>query len=220
MRMKTWRDLHAVGTSKVVNTSFIWLALIPFLSRCLDALHEGKHLPFNFIAFYYAAFFFTLASLIFNLKCPVVIKLTPTFGSFKAGGYSLLELKNWFHDMATAKDGSSRDSELIRQFLSHLKAKPAGTIIETYEEMIKGTAGPKVLSTFWQTVAKDDDMLAEVHDLSVKEAEKKSPYWRNTATVLYSIGFVLFGLVAILNLIVVSKISWQVLKEFFSAASA
>lgn len=208
--MKTWRDLHAVGTSKVVNTSFIWLALIPFLSRCLDALHAGSHLPFNFIAFYYAAFFFTVASLIFNLTCPVVIKLTPTFGAFKAGGYSLLELKNWYHDMATAKDGASRDLKLIQQFLSHLKVTD-GVSVEGYVDLMKGTAGKTQLERFWQTLAKDDDMLSEVHDLTIGEAEKKHPNWRRAAAVLYIIGFILFGLVAILNLIVVSKISWQVL---------
>ena len=63
---QSWTDLHAVGSSKVVNSAFIWLVIIPFLSRVLLAISSeyGKDLklPLNFLAFYYAAFFFTIAA--------------------------------------------------------------------------------------------------------------------------------------------------------------
>jgi hypothetical protein len=214
--VNTWRSLHAIGTSKVVNTSFIWLALIPFLARVLDALHAGERLPFNFVAFYFAAFFFTLASLIFNMACPVVIKLSPTFGAFKSGGYSLLELKNWYHDMATARDGTSRDTNLVRQFLSNLGA-PDNVSATEYPDLMSGAAGSSLLSRFWSYPAVSDDHLAQVHNLTIGEAEKKNIGWRKGAAILYVIGFILFGLVALLNLCVVAKVSWQVIKASWQA---
>src|SRR5689334_15711854 len=100
----TWASLHDIGTSKIVNTSFIWLAIIPFLSRALDALHAADTriptLPLNFSAFYFAAFFFAIGALIFRLHCPTVIKLAPNFAALKAGNFSTIEFRRWFVEVA------------------------------------------------------------------------------------------------------------------------
>lgn len=212
----TWGGLHDVGTSKVVNTSYIWLALIPFLTRALEALHAaGTHvptLPFNFIAFYYAAFCFTAGAAVFNLFCPKVIKLTPTFGTFASEQYSLIELKNWWHDMVMDEPRPEERARLLEQFL--LLEKPNQGI--SYPVLDKSEVDAKILNNFWEENAwTKRDALPLLHDLAVKYAEKLNPNWRRFATAMYGIGFILFGVVVVLNLFVVAKETGRIIAPMF-----
>ncbi len=204
----SWTELHALGSSKIVNSAFIWLIIIPFLSRVLLTLNSeyGKDitLPFNFLAFYYAAFFFTVASAVFNWNCPTVAKLAPTFGSFKAGGYSALELKNWYHDMVPSPTSpSKRNGELIIQFLTNVR-QSHGLSPEEYAENISRLAGPNTMANFW-LIQIPENKLPDAHDLAIGIANKGNAFARLVATISYQLGFLLFGVVIIYNLTAVVK---------------
>lgn len=203
---RSWTDLHDVGSSKVVNSAFIWLVLIPFLSRVLVALSaeygRDVKLPFNFLAFYYSAFFFTIAAAVFNWKCPTVAKLAPTFGSFKAGGYSAVELKNWYHDMVPSPvNPEFRDGQRIVQFMTNVRSVDSLTQ-EEYANELSRVAGPKLMVNFW-LIEVPEHRLPDAHNLAVQVSNGMNPIARCAATVCYGIGFLLFAVVAVLNLVTV-----------------
>lgn len=225
----TWAKLHAVGTSKIVNTSFIWLAAIPALSRLLDAAHQAIHtaafhlvehgatkaaaqianldtrVPFNFIAFYYAAFFFTLAALLFQWFCPKVIKFAPSFGAFKTGGYSMVELKHWYHDMVpSSKYPTERDPQKIKDFIDCLMGSE-NIGADALGEILDGKAGHSLMDPFWSDLPLEPRRAPHAHQKAIEEAETKHPVARKLAAIFYGIGFLLFAIVALLNLYVVLR---------------
>ena len=205
---RSWTELHDIGSSKVVNSAFIWLVLIPFLAKVLFAIHAefgpDLKMPFNFLAFYYAAFFFTIAAALYQWKCPNIVKLAPTFGAFQEGGYSPLELKKWFHELAESPHGpQDRDGELVIQFLQNAGA-PANLSPAGYVDLMSKSASANLMGTFWQ-YSIPPDKLPAVHDLTISLANRKSGVARSFATACYALGLVLFALVVLLNLRAVVK---------------
>lgn len=217
MGLKSWTGLHDVGTSKIVNSSFLWLALIPFLSRLLESIHAwtkyAPTLPFNFVAFYFAAFFFAVGALIFNWKCPTIAKLAPDFGAFRAKGYSPVELKNWFHSLAGSKIyPSERDPEMILQFRSLVTGSDNLSKDDLTGKFSKKATG-RMMAEFWGLDI--SARLAEVHNHTLNVANIRHPVWRTVASLAYTFGFILFGIVAMVNLGVVAKATWGLIQPWF-----
>jgi len=219
MGLKTWTGLHDVGTSKIVNSSFIWLALIPFLSRLLESIHAWTKftptLPFNFVAFYFAAFFFTLGSIIFNWKCPTIAKLAPDFGVFKAKGYSSIELKDWFHALAGSTVHADKcDPEMILHFRSEATESENLSDDDVIGRNLK-KATPKMMDEFWRLNI--ESRLANIHKHTLNTANTRFPVWRLMASIFYTVGFALFIVVALVNLYVVTRATWDLLKSSLSS---
>ncbi|TXN37718.1 hypothetical protein FVB32_05365 [Flagellimonas hymeniacidonis] len=99
-----WVLISALGKNKIVNSSYIYLFIVPVLAKLLSKvnsplifLFNGKEheliieLPFNWTIFYFSALFFTIGSIIYNWRAPSIIKENKSFGSF------LIAKKNMDH---------------------------------------------------------------------------------------------------------------------------
>lgn len=203
--------MRNLGMSKVVNTSFIWLALIPFLARVLDSIKEvggaKLALPFNFEAFYFAAVCFTIASMIFAIWCPDIVKLAPDFGTFVTKGHSGRELKRWFHKLAPSKNHKGEiDIGPITQFFEN-----AGFSVELSKkdlgDFFAGKAPNELMGKFWSIDIQNK--LADLHDFTLNQSNCRSPVARWFAAIFYILGFLLFACVAASNLVAVFSITMR-----------
>lgn len=225
----TWVDLHGVGTSKIVNSSFIALAAIPALSRLLALGHEGiaamkahiaahggstksleaveaaMQLPFNFVAFYYAAFFFAVAAVLFHFFCPKILKLAPSFGAYQTGGFSFVELKHWYHDMVPSPEGRhARDAQKITAFIESIVGRDQLRGDE-YAESKKVSAGGKLMGAFWNDLPGEQKRAPHAYQLALVEAETKHSVVRRLTAFFYGLGFLAFIIVAFVNLAAVAS---------------
>jgi hypothetical protein len=193
--------LQGLGTNKAVNSSLIWLLVFPFLTRIVDSLEPRigviLDIPFNFIMLYFAAFFFTVASVLFQVFCPRLVKLAPTFGTFVAEKHSDLDLKKWFSELVTSRRLGGTDAKLVFQFLSLIKGNDNASAQQT-TELISGTAGHAILDPFWGTPA--GDKLSYAYDFAQGIAEKRCDWARFFASVCYILGFACLALIFIHNI--------------------
>lgn len=78
-----WRTLDSLLSSKLVASTFFWLAAIPILARATEQLPEilsfelstvlielPLTLPFSWLALYFAALFFGAARIVYLAACP------------------------------------------------------------------------------------------------------------------------------------------------------
>src|SRR2546427_7666401 len=94
-----WDSLSRVGQVQALKTSYFFFLVVPVLARLLS--HVGKDhvisilgaqfhihldLPFSWKVFYFASVFFSLGALIYQIRCPAIIKDFRNFADFKAQG--------------------------------------------------------------------------------------------------------------------------------------
>src|SRR6266404_1085106 len=92
VRAVTWSDLRGLGTNPVLKSSYFWLAFVPIAAKLLLQLKQpfvfkvlGKehmlylHLPFSWYIFYFSAVAFAIATALFGLFCPRIIKRYSSF---------------------------------------------------------------------------------------------------------------------------------------------
>ncbi len=104
-----WSSLRALGTSRTVKSSYLWLMLVPVIAKCLSAVNEvttftilGANisvplsLPFSWKAFFFAALSFAMADLVWHIKCPDIIKKYSNYADFVSQGRTVLDAKYYF----------------------------------------------------------------------------------------------------------------------------
>lgn len=208
LRGITWSDLRRFGTNPVLKSSYFWLAVVPIAAKLLLQLKQpfvfallGKehtlylHLPFSWSLFYFSAVAFAIASALFGLFCPRIIKQYSSFGEFYGESSGARELLNHLWTL-----GKKTRDDLM-------------PILYTEAATIRGIANPQhpgnppALAIEVQTMirrVKREEMtdlfttLREAHDRRFLKV-------RITIMISYSVGFVLIGIVALQNLIWVSQ---------------
>lgn len=94
-----WSQLSAFGNSKILSTSYIWLAIVPIGAKLLSSVNEqvvlfggltiNMTLPFSWKAFFFAAISFSIANLAYRITCPEPLKLFKDWSDFKQKGSPL-----------------------------------------------------------------------------------------------------------------------------------
>ncbi len=97
----SWVTIRALGKNKILNTSYIWIVLVPIIAKLLEKAPEvikleifgamteiPLELPFSWGVFYFSAVCFFFASIIFILFCPAIIKRFADFSDFLGSGES------------------------------------------------------------------------------------------------------------------------------------
>lgn len=92
-----WILLSKLGHSKFIKSFNIWIVLVPFFAKLFERLPDHMdiilfktkipltfQLPFNLTIFYCCSVFFGIASVIYSLRCPAVIKDYQDAGDFLA----------------------------------------------------------------------------------------------------------------------------------------
>lgn len=95
----TWGALGTLGKSRALNTSFLWLLIVPLAAKLIGALHDPAlynngglgvlarmELPFSWKLFYWSAALFAVGGVLYRLFCPRLIRDYSSYGEFRHDG--------------------------------------------------------------------------------------------------------------------------------------
>lgn len=113
----TWRTLKGIADSAAVKSSFIWLLVIPLLAKALEKINDNMQfnffgneivitttLPFSWQHLFWAACWFSVANIIYLLRCPELVKTYKTFTDFEADGKGQLQINAVLKSLAWVND--------------------------------------------------------------------------------------------------------------------
>lgn len=185
-----WDDLNRVGKSRLLQSSYVWLLLVPMAAKALSAIEnplilkgisDGLRihvaLPFSWHVFYFSAVSVSIAGVIYTLFCPKLIRSFSNYAEYRSEGrgqeYLLRYAQTEMHQGDTLKAGW--DNAVLTEEVKDTKSE-----IE-------------YATLFWK-----------IH----LEENKKSPFWRLACFSLYAVGLILVLIVLTQNFIfVVSALS-------------
>lgn len=179
-----WSRLRWFGSSRVIQTSYLWLFAVPALAKLLEALESPVvmealgpgwvltlELPFSWKVFYFSALAFAVGTITYHLRCPRLIRDHSDLGDFGRQGKSLAELWHYAAEVGVEAD---RDPRVY----------------------------PNAPKERWEI---DQDRLRERFWKIWNISDDSRPLARGVANVCYAIGLSLAVIVVIQNLVFVVK---------------
>lgn len=189
-RIPRWDELNRLGRSRLLQSSYVWLLLVPMAAKALSAIDdplilkgiaEGLRihltLPFSWRLFYFSAVTVSIAGAIYSFFCP---KLVRTFGNYA-------EYRS---------EGRGREY-LLRYAKEQMHQE------DTFEAGFNGGALNDEV-----TNAKEEKEFAELFWRIHSDENLKSPYLRAACFLFYSVGLVLIAIVLVQNFIFVIEELW------------
>ena len=95
-RTPTWSNLWSISNSKIVRSSYVWFVFVPLIARILNNIERiltfqilneqitfTMELPFSWKLFFFGATFFSMAILVYIIRCPDIIKKYRGFSDFQ-----------------------------------------------------------------------------------------------------------------------------------------
>lgn len=90
-----WSTLRSIGNSRAIQSASIWILVVPILAKTLSLVNDvatfsvfggeitlNLALPFSLKAFFFGALAFAIGNLIWNIKCPRIIRSYRSFDDF------------------------------------------------------------------------------------------------------------------------------------------
>lgn len=122
-----WDTLRGWGNSRIIKSSYVWLAVVPVAAKMLDKLTGERFqilgatldfniaLPFSWTMLFLAAVAFAVGQLIYAVWCPGIVKLFATVGEFKQAHPGRLLLERDFFRMINTKQGAKVTLEYLNR---------------------------------------------------------------------------------------------------------
>ncbi len=172
----TWSKLKAIENSKIVQSMYVWLLIVPLTAKFFSKIENTLHLtisgntyefdlvlPFTWVIFFFSALSFTLANIIFISVAPLIIKENDNYGDFTNSG---------------------RDQNHLVKYIDNIQKDDAIDLIK--EKWIRiGNRQLDLKLDFWEIYNK---------------ANKNKLIRRYLCFLFYIVGLVLFLLVAVQNI--------------------
>ncbi len=196
-----WCDLKKIGDTKFVNSMYVWIFVVPLLVKAFEYVEDEKlvfqifqqsvpistTLPFSWAMFYFSALCLALGNLVYLIKCPKLIKEHPTYHSYLNEGKKLKQLVQYSEDISFNWGNLANEIENKRQQIYLAKQNPLNIVCNKIDQFQDIDVGDPI-HYFWP--------IHECADMKV------APY-RYICLSLFSVGFVLFGIVSIQNFLAV-----------------
>jgi len=85
-----WFRIRNLGNNKIITSNYLWLFVIPFLANNIDKLTIllgfKLEITFSIARLFYASLFFAVGTLIYQIRCPALIKEHLNFTDFNSVG--------------------------------------------------------------------------------------------------------------------------------------
>ncbi len=94
-----WSLIRGLGKNRIVRSSYVWMVGVPIAARLVHALKErvveggwarqvveSLHLPFAWQLLFWASVLWAVATVLFDLRCPGIIRDYADWGEFEAAG--------------------------------------------------------------------------------------------------------------------------------------
>lgn len=122
---RPWSDIDALGKLKLSKSSYIYVIVVPILSRIFENVVSPFNVtiggtpftldlafPFTWYTFYFGALCIAIGSAIYTLWCPAMIRLYPNYGAFLAAGRDDSFIRKTVEDFFSVEDASQLLTDL------------------------------------------------------------------------------------------------------------
>lgn len=138
-----WSTLSGMGDNRIIRSSYFWFVFVPIVARLTQQINEPLQkalfglnhntiwiqLPFSWFMFFFAALFFSVATFLYSVACPEIIRRYPTPIAYYQAGNGILKLIDFFNRLPQEVQRN------VFQKLSSEVTKALGTFdLETIEE--------------------------------------------------------------------------------------
>lgn len=201
-----WSNLFSIANSRVVKSSVIWLFVVPLCAKLLlqveyplTFLAFGQKqsisisLPFSWQLLFYAAIFFTIAGIIYSIYCPELVKKYKNYPQFEADGKTRLQINSALRDIVWCHNKNIFKSEYLT--ISNKYFRSFGPLTPGDNEQSMVGFGVDCFDKVTNIRGLNSNAFYFVYDLS----DKKYPFFIGVSLVLYVLGFISLGLIAIEN---------------------
>jgi hypothetical protein len=212
-----WSDLKQYGTSRILRSSYYWILVVPVVARVLrnvrgpytiSVFHSPLTLelvlPFSWQMFYWSAVCIGVATLIYSVRCPELIREYSSFASFAGPGRGQRQLFDMLRELLLAKHVWRSNNWPIR----------AQTWLRDF--LILGARGDRTRAVEEMTILKEEDRVTEqaLDQMKIIPARdvltrafwfarsmaEWSRFWSRTlCAVFYLLGLSLFMIVLVQN---------------------
>lgn len=190
-----WRDLQKIGDTKFVKSMHMWIFVVPLLVKAFEYVEDEKlvfqifnqqlpistSLPFSWSMFYFSALFLALGNLIYLYKCPKIIKEHPNYQSYVTEGKKLNQLEAYCNDISFDFPGLVKELKAKKERIQLNRRSSVQHLMKSEPDF--DVEDP--VYYFWP-----------IHEFG----DVKFLSYRRICTVLFIVGFTLFGIVALQNL--------------------
>ena len=205
-----WSAFNALGRNRIVRSSYIWATLVPVLAKMLSSISRDFKLPifsldirlvlgvpFTWEILYYSSVCFAIATLVYAVFCPDIVKRYDKYSDFQAEGKGSDQLVSYAFGVSadrTRRVGRHRLSPIqllrfVRNFCNQRGLDPDDlTQLETSAHIFRADTS-HVHSNY------QDSAFWYIRDCS----DSNSPQLRLVVEVSYAIGFMLFAWVLAQN---------------------
>jgi hypothetical protein len=164
-----WSDLRRIGRSRLLRSSYVWLFVVPIAAKALSAASDlasfsllgqeftlALELPFSWKVFYFSAVAFSIASFIYSVWCPSIVRNFEHYMAFLQQGRDI----NYF---ARYEGRYKKVDELLSKFdelesvspFSKLSEHMSGPSLERMETRER-VARQVTQELFWTARASED----------------------------------------------------------------
>jgi len=208
--MLKWSSQNGLAKSKLVRSSGIWFIIVPIAAKILEGF-DGKipitlngkvyelllGLPFSWQTLFFAALFFMIAKIIYQVRCKEIVKNYNSYSQFELEGNSRLQinqhLKNviWNNKLGRIDD----DYKAV-----------ADTYIISYTNKNKNEINVDidylvVLDDLTKASGRDSNAFYFVYNIS----DKYGQIWIKMSSFFYILGFISLIAIAISNIVFVIR---------------
>ena len=114
--MLVWSNLKYIQTNKIINTTYIWLAVVPITAKLFSKLEDtfqitigeklyvfDLKLPFSWQLFFFSALCFVIGNLLFTLFAPKLVKEFNDYGQYDKAGKTFFQLESYMTEEMKCK---------------------------------------------------------------------------------------------------------------------
>lgn len=208
-----WSTLKVSLENPMIKRTYIFIVLIPFLVSISHQAHQlaiqDQSLlfllrispPFNSFLCYFAAVSFTASVLVFKIFCPEIILANPSYSSFIREGKTDLELIDYFSSSSRLLSRQERNDAMLKLISKALQANEDTRML--LKERLDDNDNYFKEELYRRRITND-----RLHDIYF-EACNLSNYFHEASrwfcSIMLAVGFLLVGLVFVLNLLFVIK---------------
>lgn len=206
-RIPTWQGLRRLGRSRTLQSSYIWLLVVPITAKTLEHVPSEVHvpvfgadvrlsiaLPFSWVMLFACALLLTAANIVFRAFCPGLVRDHETFRDFRDAGMGFEQLRRIWE---------LPEEHRITDIFPRTGAKVLDTswpLKERFAQLVKASRQPEADGESPQVKPLNEDQLAELFWGFYGPANRGRPRARMACAILYGGGFVLLLLLLLQNI--------------------
>ena len=207
-----WLQISNLGSNKVVRSMMIWMLVTPIFAKALRSVESinlsflqtdqsiSLSLPFSWQVFFFCALSFTVANIIYTLKCPALISKYKNYADFESKDNSLYLVISEFNQHVSFEMVKSNFLE-VGVIVS--KYTPSASIANEWTSDDTSNVNWKkgIDSLRHADVEHKPDIFSSLRILIAK----LNPRWANACVFFYGVGFLGIGFVMLQNIIYVCE---------------